>query len=178
MSLRLARTSLQLSVLSFARLLRVAPRTVSRWELGQAAPPPERRRRISERLSQMLDDATRGRLDEALGLRRRVAPGPLEGTHGNLAHAAQAERAQAEGMRGGAEVVVAASHAGVQVAIDAVIREHAETLDVSARRLRVAVEAVLAEAARAGLDLATIRGCVARAASSASTSGVAGRAGA
>jgi hypothetical protein len=46
---------------------------------------------------------------------------------------------------------------GPRDALDRVIREAAEALDVSAGRLRRAIDAVLAEAARLGMDVASTR---------------------
>lgn len=130
MSLRQARTSVGMAVNDLAKLLGVAPRTVSRWELGQALPRARPRAEIVARLGPMLDEKNRGDLMMALGLQPpapAVVPLPVE-----------QQRA----------------------ALTAVIREAAEALDVPAGRLRIALDAVLAEVARLGLDAAASRDLV------------------
>src|SRR5262245_14021754 len=141
MTLKTARMTLHLSVLSFAKLLRVAPRSVSRWELGQTVPPGPQRRRILERIGPMLDERTAARLAEALGFGTGVV-----GSGGSCA-----------GRGGPALAAGVVRGSDPRAALDAVIREQAEGLDVPAGRLRQVIDAVLSEAERLGLSAATTR---------------------
>jgi hypothetical protein len=146
-----------MNVMSFAHLLRVAPRTVSRWELAQAAPPRPQRRWLLERIGPLLGDEMRASLAAALGYgdRARAGGGEPAGGEGAPEDRRVHEDARPLGASGPAEF-----EARIRASLDAVVRAEAEALDVPARRLRRALGAVLEELARLDLGVDAARAYV------------------
>lgn len=133
--LQLAREQLGLKQLEMAKILRTDARTLRRWEAGEAFPTPSWREIVAIGFGHAEGETWRAIVRE-LGLSLDVMLARVPPQRAKLPAPAQAVEPRVD----------------PRAVLDDAVRTVAEDLDVSARRLRAGVAAILGDLERLGLS--------------------------